>query len=67
MANIYSKDISIKLKGLGIYQVVGGILGVIFLIWLILAQQAISIVSLFLFCLSGVLFLTQAVDIRNRL
>ena len=48
MANIYSKDISIKIKGLGIYQVVGGILGVIFLIWLILGQQAISIVSLFL-------------------
>ena len=41
MTTSFSKDISTKLKGLGIYQIAGGIVGIGLTIWLIANQETV--------------------------
>jgi len=50
--NIYSKNISTKLKLLGIYQIAGGAIGLALTIWLIAAQAVVSGLLLLVFSLA---------------
>jgi hypothetical protein len=56
MKPIYSKDISDKLKGLGIYQIIGGVIGLFITIKLILEQETFPILLLVLFLIPIVLY-----------
>ena len=53
---IYSDEISDRMKGLGIYQVIGGMIGLYFTIKLILEQPTFPILLLLLFLIPLALF-----------
>ena len=52
MKNIFLKEISSKIKGLAIYQIAGGVIGLILTIWLIINQASVSGLLLLLFLIA---------------
>ena len=56
MKQIYSDEISDKLKGLGIYQIVGGLIGLIVTLKVIIEQETFPILLLLLFLIAIMLY-----------
>ena len=52
MTNNFQKNISTKLKGLGIYQIAGGVAGLGLTLWIILQQSTVPGILLLLFLIA---------------